>query len=150
MNIEISPDSIQFLPGSLTVLMPSYADADRQKIKAVVQFADGQYREVEGRVSDTGNPFIRDVFAQYSSSEIEMFTHRASIVQQKREELVRQESEDRRIEEERRATFAAKERALNMAEIQGCGDEELLRKIRRAKNSFEVLAWASVALGAKK
>lgn len=145
-RIQVGTDTIHLGPDSLVVYHPRYADPTKKRIKAIVRRLDGTFAELEAERDDERSGLIRDVFAQYSEAEIEMFTHRENCVLEKLRLVNERQAEDRRIAAEREDTFQAKAKALALPQIRNHHDEQLLRAIRRATSAFEVMALTVAAL----
>lgn len=144
--IKVGTETIHLGPESLVVYQPRYADAAKTRIKAIVRRLDGSFAELEAAKDDQTAGLIRDVFAQYSEGEIEMFTHRENCVLEKLRVRNERQAEDRRIAADREETFQAKAKALALPQIRNHADPAIVRGIRRASSAFEVIALTVAAL----
>ena len=73
-EFEVAAQGIQLFNDSAEVFHPHFSNEKKTRIKAVVRLPDGSFREMEADLADSKSPFVRDVTAQYSMAEIEMFT----------------------------------------------------------------------------
>lgn len=146
---ETSLNSLQkfrFSPAAAIVYQPRFTDQNRKKIKAIIKTADGRLKEFEGSTDPATSSLMRDVLGQYTVEEIEFFSQREWRMLEQKKEVDRQAAADQLVEEEREMTFQAKAKALEIPAVQNCTNQEIVRKIRRAKNPIEVAAWVSIAL----
>src|SRR5690348_13803129 len=99
---------IRFIPDSLLVYHPRYANPERTRIRAIVRLKDERLIEMEADIADPLSPLIRDVFFQYSREQIEWLTQREAEALRKKHEIEQRALEDKLREEEREVTFHAK------------------------------------------
>ncbi len=145
-RVEIDPAKIRLFNNSRDIYQPYYVDEARVLIRAIVRGPDGRLTEVDATKEDPQSDLYRDIYAQYSETEIEMFTHREWLVSQKRRERDEKLREDDRIEDARETLAVAKAQALEIVAVRDCADREIPRLIRKAKNPIEVQAWTAIAL----
>ena len=85
--IEVGTDNMHLGPDSLVIYQPRYMDSTKKRIKAIVRMPDNKLVEMEANKDDSSAALIRDVLAQYSEAELEMFTHREMCISEKLREL---------------------------------------------------------------
>lgn len=139
-------DQIQMSPDSPYVFQPRFANRERTRIKAILRLPDGRFTEMEVDRSDVRSPLLRDIFAQYTEEEIEMFTLRQLKVSDVRRQLDMRIAEDKAIAEQRDATYQAKSEAFQIPAVNHDDNKEIKRKIRQARNVLEVTALTALAL----
>lgn len=138
---------IQLTPDSRIVYQPRYANAEKTAIRAIVRGPDGRLTEMEARRDAVPkHPMIRDVFLQYTEADLDRFTELEAKVTEAKRRLDQRVAEDKARQAEKDVTFLAKTKALELPEVAACKDPRIARKIRRAKSSFEVGAWVTLAL----
>lgn len=129
----------------MIIYQPRFIDEGRTQVRAIARLVDGRILELEGDRREEKSDFIRDVFAQYSESEIIAFTERERQTAQLKAAVDEQSAMDRAHAEENELTFQAKAKALALPEVQNCTDRRLSRKIRKSKSAIEVAGWIAVA-----
>jgi len=136
---------VKFEADSMIVYQPRYADDKKTRVHAIVRAPDGRITDMEADIKDKSNPFIRDVFLQYTVAEIEAFTARETEIRAERARIESDLEEDRRTAEEREIAFQAKTKALEIPEVKDCKDPRIARRIRKARSAYEVAGWIAVA-----
>ena len=137
---------IQMSPDSPYVFHPRFANREKTRIKAILRLPDGRFTEMEVDRSDVRSPLLRDVFAQYTEEEIEMFTVRQLKVSEVRRQLDMRIAEDKALAEQRDATYHAKTEAFQIPAVNEEQNKDLKRRIRQARNVLEVTALTALAL----
>jgi hypothetical protein len=138
---------IQLSPDSRVVYQPRWASADKKVVRAIVRAPDGKLTEMEGRLDAVPkHPLVRDVFLQYEEADLDRNSAWESRVLEVKRALDARLAEYKAKQAEKDVTFLAKTKALELPEVVACKDPRVARKIRKARSSFEVGAWVTVAL----
>lgn len=138
-------NEIRLSPGSQYIHSPKFMDGARNRVKGIVKLANGTFKEFEGHLDESHNPFIRDLKLQYTVDEIQTNTEREHAFQKKKDELEKRLQEDEIREEGLRLLAKAKGEALALEIFQDDKHSEVKRKIRRAQTVFEVTALTATA-----
>jgi hypothetical protein len=139
-------ERIQMSPDSPFVYQPRFVNPEKTRLRAIVRMPNGSLTEMEVDVNDVKSPVNRDIFAQYTQAELELFTERHTRMTAAKREMDQRIAEDKQLNEVRDAAYKAKAEAFQIPEIANMENQDLQRKIRMAKTATEVLAWTAVAL----
>lgn len=142
-------NELRLSPGSQIILAPRFIDAANTVVRGVVRLPNGTFKEFDGALNDSNNPFIRDLMMQHTLEEIGFNTQKELAFHKKKEELDKRLLEDEQREEGLRLLAKAKAEALQLEIFQGDDHKEAKRLIRRAQSLLEVTALAAAALMVK-
>jgi hypothetical protein len=139
-------EQLQLSPDSPYVYHPRWSNAEKTKLRAIVRMPDGRLSEVEASRDDKRSPLLRDILAQYTEDEIQLFTDRHNLLAEAGRQRDQRMAEDRKAEAEREETARAKATALNIPAVRDLADKRFRSRILRARSPLEVSAWTALAL----
>lgn len=129
-----------------TIKNPHWINNARTMLSAEFHYDDG--RVVSAVISDTekGNPDLQEIMRIYSTEEIEANTQRAIRKINTKKEAEAQAEQAKADRKKQEDLFAVKLKAFEIESVKSSQNRSLKSKIRRAKNDFEVLAYAAAVI----
>lgn len=129
-----------------TIKNPHWINNARTMLSAEFHYEDGRVVTAVVSDTDTGNPDLQEVHRNFTGDQLEANT-RAKIKKVSQDnEIRRQKDEAHKERVKQEELFAAKLKAFEVDTIRTSQNRSLKSKIRRAKNDFEVLAYAAAVI----
>lgn len=143
---------IRLPTGAPVILHPKFTNDARTIVQAVVQspMDEREVNMMEGDINDKRSPFIRDVFMQYTTEQIEANTQRAIKIQELQRKNHETAQEEEKKEMRREQAFRAKSAVLGIDLVKNAPNTEVVRtlkkRLRTSNDQLEIQAFGAAII----